>query len=65
MLPLQIGLGAMTVLSGTAVVLTTMHVAVGAFILGTCVTLALRVHRYVPTPPRQGAPTLASPEAAS
>ena len=59
---LQITLGAVTVLSATAVVPTTMHVATGAFILGVCVMLALRVHRYVAKPVRAMAPALASRE---
>jgi heme a synthase len=43
---LQIGLGALTVLSSRAVVPATAHVATGAAILGTCWFLALRALRY-------------------
>jgi len=42
----QIGLGALTVLSSKAVVPATAHVATGAAILGTCWFLALRAWRY-------------------
>ncbi len=42
LLALQIGLGAVTVLSGRAVVPTTSHVAVGAAVLATCLALSLR-----------------------
>lgn len=42
----QIGLGALTVLSSRAVVPATAHVATGAAILGTCWFLALRALRY-------------------
>jgi heme a synthase len=44
LLVLQIGLGALTVWSGRAVLPTTAHVAIGAALLATCVTLTLRVH---------------------
>lgn len=44
---LQIGLGAMTVLTGKAVTPTTLHVATGAAILGTCWWLALRSSRVL------------------
>ncbi len=62
---LQLTLGAVTVLSATAVVPTTMHVATGAFILGTCLVLACRAYRYVPRPARGAIPVLASTGAAS
>jgi len=42
LLVLQITLGALTIWSGRAVIPTTAHVAVGAALLATCVTLALR-----------------------
>lgn len=42
LLLLQITLGALTIWSGRAVIPTTAHVAVGAALLATCVTLALR-----------------------
>ena len=44
---IQIGLGALTVLSEKAVVPTTSHVAVGAAILGLCFFLALRARRLL------------------
>jgi len=42
LLMLQITLGALTIWSGRAVIPTTAHVAIGAALLATCVTLALR-----------------------
>jgi cytochrome c oxidase assembly protein subunit 15 len=42
---LQIGLGGMAVLTGKAVTPTTLHVALGAAILGGCFLLALRARR--------------------
>jgi heme a synthase len=42
LLALQITLGALTIWSGRAVIPTTAHVAIGAALLATCVTLALR-----------------------
>lgn len=42
LLMLQITLGALTISSGRAVIPTTAHVAIGAALLATCVTLALR-----------------------
>jgi len=41
----QISLGAMTVLTGKAVLPTTAHVAVGAAVLGSCWLLLLRAWR--------------------
>ena len=41
----QISLGAMTVLTGKAVLPTTAHVAVGAAVLGSCWLLLLRASR--------------------
>jgi heme a synthase len=42
LLAIQIGLGAATILSRRAVIPTTSHVAVGAAVLATCLTLTLR-----------------------
>ncbi len=42
LLVLQITLGALTIWSGRAVIPTTAHVAIGAALLATCVTLAIR-----------------------
>jgi len=42
LLIIQITLGALTIWSGRAVIPTTTHVAVGAALLATCVTLTLR-----------------------
>jgi cytochrome c oxidase assembly protein subunit 15 len=53
---IQVTLGALTVWSGRAVVPTTLHVAVGAAILGTCVALALRVWQAA-APEKQQAPS--------
>jgi cytochrome c oxidase assembly protein subunit 15 len=44
---IQIGLGGATVLSGRAVVPTTLHVAVGAAVLGTCWLATLRAFRLL------------------
>lgn len=43
----QIFLGGYTVLTGTAVPVATAHVAVGALILATCVTLTIRSYRLL------------------
>lgn len=43
----QILLGGYTVLTGTAVPVATAHVAVGALILATCVTLTIRSYRLL------------------
>jgi len=45
---LQIMLGAETVWSGKDVITTTLHVALGAFVLATSVVLTLRVHKLIP-----------------
>jgi heme a synthase len=47
LLALQITLGAMTILSGRAVIPTTSHVAVGAALLATSVALTLRAYRSI------------------
>ncbi len=47
LLALQITLGAMTILSGRAVIPTTSHVAVGAALLATSVALTLRAYRLI------------------
>ena len=47
LLALQITLGAMTILSGRAVIPTTSHVAVGAAILATSLALTLRAYRLI------------------
>jgi cytochrome c oxidase assembly protein subunit 15 len=47
LLALQIALGAMTILSGRAVIPTTSHVAVGAALLATSLTLTLRAYRLI------------------
>ncbi|HUG52215.1 MAG TPA: COX15/CtaA family protein [Vicinamibacteria bacterium] len=47
----QVGLGAATVLTGKAVTPTTIHVAVGAAVLGSCWWLALRSARLLRRPP--------------
>ena len=54
----QIGLGALTVLTGKAVLPTTAHVATGAAILGLCwfTTLRTRRHLRVAAPARAVAP---------
>ncbi len=44
---LQITLGALTIWTQKAVTPTTMHVATGALILGTCLTLAIRAQQLV------------------
>jgi cytochrome c oxidase assembly protein subunit 15 len=44
---LQILLGALTIWTARAVVPTTMHLVVGAAILGSCLVLALRAHRLL------------------
>jgi hypothetical protein len=43
----QIGLGALTVLTGKAVLPTTAHVATGAAILGLCWFTTLRTRRHL------------------
>jgi heme a synthase len=45
LLPLQVGLGALTVLSGKQVIITTCHVSTGAAILAVCVALAVLARR--------------------
>jgi cytochrome c oxidase assembly protein subunit 15 len=52
----QIGLGAMTVLTGKAVTPTTLHVATGAAVLGTCWWLTLRASRVLRPGPSVPAP---------
>lgn len=47
LLALQITLGAMTILSGRAVIPTTSHVAVGAALLATSLALTLRAYRLI------------------
>lgn len=59
---IQIGLGAATVLTRTAVTPTTAHVAAGALIWITSVTIALRAHR---TPADSAVPAEAAPLAAA
>lgn len=54
----QVALGALTVWSGRAVVPTTLHVTVGAAVLGASVLLALRAWRLV-EPPAAAAPVAA------
>jgi cytochrome c oxidase assembly protein subunit 15 len=44
---IQAGLGALTVLSGKAVLPTTLHVATGAAVLGTCFLATLRARRLL------------------
>jgi cytochrome c oxidase assembly protein subunit 15 len=44
---IQILLGGYTVLTGTAIPVATAHVAVGALILATCVTLTIRSYRLI------------------
>jgi heme A synthase len=46
----QIALGALTVLSGKAVLPTTAHVATGAAILGLCWFTTLRARRHLRAP---------------
>jgi cytochrome c oxidase assembly protein subunit 15 len=46
----QVGLGAAAVLTGKAVTPTTIHVAVGAAVLGGCFWLALRSARVLRSP---------------
>lgn len=48
LLPVQIGLGAATVLTQRDVLPNTAHVIVGASLLATCVVLTLRLHRLHP-----------------
>jgi cytochrome c oxidase assembly protein subunit 15 len=48
----QIALGALTVLSGKAVLPTTAHVATGAALLGTCWFTTLRARRHLRAPLR-------------
>ena len=51
----QIALGGATILSGKAVLPTTLHVATGAAILGTCFFLALRTRRLLKAPASESA----------
>jgi heme A synthase len=52
LLIIQIGLGAFTIWSERAVIPTTSHVAVGAAVLATSLTLTLRAYRILSAPPR-------------
>jgi cytochrome c oxidase assembly protein subunit 15 len=51
----QITLGAFTIWTQKAVVITTAHVATGALILGTSLVLALRAYRLLAVPEREQA----------
>ena len=53
LVPLQITLGAFTVLSRKAVDVTTIHVAVGALILVTSVITTLMIYRVLPHPAKK------------
>jgi heme A synthase len=53
LVPIQITLGAFTVLSRKAVDITTIHVAVGALILVTSVITTLMIYRVLPQPARE------------
>jgi cytochrome c oxidase assembly protein subunit 15 len=46
----QVGLGALTIWSRRAVLPTTLHLAVGASLLATCLVIALRAARVLRTP---------------
>ena len=52
LLVIQICLGAITIWSGRAVLPTTSHVALGAAVLATSLTLTLRAYRILGAPPR-------------
>jgi cytochrome c oxidase assembly protein subunit 15 len=52
LLVIQICLGAITIWSERAVLPTTSHVAVGAAVLATGLTLTLRAYRILAAPPR-------------
>ncbi len=54
LLVLQICLGAITIWSGRAVLPTTSHVAIGAAVLATSLTLALRARKILSLPHRVG-----------
>jgi len=58
----QIGLGAATVLTGKAVTPTTIHVAVGAAVLGSCWWLALRSMRLLGRRSAAAVPAVTFPE---
>jgi cytochrome c oxidase assembly protein subunit 15 len=55
LLVLQICLGALTIWSGSSVLPTTSHVAVGAAVLATSLTLTLRAYRILGSPHRSRA----------
>jgi cytochrome c oxidase assembly protein subunit 15 len=55
LIPVQITLGAYTVLSRKAVDITTLHVATGALILMTTVVTTLKIYRLSPHPKREPA----------
>lgn len=63
LVPIQIGLGAFTVLSRKAVDITTGHVATGALILMTSVVSTLMVYRLSPHPKREKQPAFDVKEA--
>jgi heme A synthase len=48
----QITLGALTIWTQKAIVITTAHVATGALILGTSLVLTLRAYRLLVVPER-------------
>jgi heme A synthase len=55
LLVLQICLGALTIWSGRSVLPTTSHVAIGAAVLATSLTLAIRARKILGVPHRVGA----------
>lgn len=57
----QLGLGALTIWSAKAVIPTTAHVAVGAAVLATALTLTLRSYRLFALAPARAAAVLAAP----
>jgi cytochrome c oxidase assembly protein subunit 15 len=63
LVPVQITLGALTVLSGKAVAITTMHVAGGALILMTAVVSTLMLYRILPHTAANSVPALGLQEA--
>jgi len=57
----QLTLGAFTIWSQKAVVITTAHVATGALILGTSLVLLLRTHQVLAPPARSRAASISLP----
>jgi heme a synthase len=65
LIPLQITLGAFTVLTHKAVDITTIHVATGALILVTSVIATLMIYRVSPHPTKEHQPAFHLKEAAA